>query len=317
MTQQGLSGAVVRVPENVYYFTNDASAVALLVTQQECIRAATDQEIQYICMGLDASWGSDAPKSSPGGEVLSLVGNQVRSMRRRKDETELARLAMAAACVSYATSAVMASAHVGVTDRELLDAAIAVLPQYQPSGFNFQANIGVGADSADPECQARGVQVHSGDVVLVDLYPQIDGYFGDICRSFVVGKATEAQRRQHAALWNALDATSALLTPGASCSALDSFCRLELERAGFNGDYPHHTGHGLGLSQQESPRITPDSTEVLVAGDVIALEPGIYYDNYGMRVEDVFVVQPEGPPVRLTTTTRELSVCESLQKERQ
>ena len=60
------------------------------------------------------------------------------------------------------------------------------------------------------------------------------------------------------------------------------------------GGYPHHTGHGLGATVHEAPRIVPGSAVALAEGMVIALEPGAYGENWGVRVEQVVVVTADG-----------------------
>ena len=60
------------------------------------------------------------------------------------------------------------------------------------------------------------------------------------------------------------------------------------------GSYPHHSGHGLGLTLHEEPRIVPGSERRLEAGMIVALEPGVYGDGWGLRVEQVVVVTDDG-----------------------
>ena len=61
-----------------------------------------------------------------------------------------------------------------------------------------------------------------------------------------------------------------------------------------HGGFPHHTGHGLGLTVHESPRLVPGASTPLEAGMVIALEPGAYGDGWGVRVEQVVLVTDGG-----------------------
>ena len=59
-------------------------------------------------------------------------------------------------------------------------------------------------------------------------------------------------------------------------------------------EYPHHTGHGLGASWHEEPRIVRGNEMVLEAGMVVALEPGVYAAGEGVRVEQVVLVTDDG-----------------------
>ncbi|MBA4166649.1 MAG: M24 family metallopeptidase, partial [Chitinophagaceae bacterium] len=68
---------------------------------------------------------------------------------------------------------------------------------------------------------------------------------------------------------------------------------------------PHHSGHGVGTMSHEEPRITPYNQAHLRAGMVIALEPAIYHDDYGMRLEDLLLITPNGAE-RLTAFGHQL-----------
>ncbi len=84
-----------------------------------------------------------------------------------------------------------------------------------------------------------------------------------------------------------LDALLDAVKPGLRAAELDALGRSRM-------DYPHHTGHGLGVTPHQFPRIVPDATWTLEPGMVIALEPGTYPGPWGVRVERVAVVTEGG-----------------------
>jgi Xaa-Pro dipeptidase len=126
-----------------------------------------------------------------------------------------------------------------------------------------------------------------GDLVICDLVPRLDGYWGDSCSTIALGEpssgAREKHRRSREALARGLDA----VRPGVRAGDLDALVRADL-------GYPHHTGHGLGVSWHEEPRIVPDSDTILEPGMIVALEPAVYADGEGVRVEQTTVVTPDG-----------------------
>jgi Xaa-Pro dipeptidase len=131
-----------------------------------------------------------------------------------------------------------------------------------------------------------------GDLVCTDTAPWLDGYWSDTCNGVVVGASTPRHREIFELVRSALDAGIAAARPGVEARLVDEACRSIIRQAGF--DYPHHSGHGLGLAHTEPPRITPDSTETIEAGMVLALEPGVYIEGWGgFRHEHVFVVGDE------------------------
>ncbi len=125
-----------------------------------------------------------------------------------------------------------------------------------------------------------------GDIVLCDLVPRVAGYWGDSCASFVVGEPTDAAREAHERVRDALAQVVAAIRPGAVAGELDALARGSL-------DFPHHTGHGLGTTAHEEPRLVPSSPMVLEEGMVVAIEPGSYA-GLGLRLEQVVLVTADG-----------------------
>jgi Xaa-Pro aminopeptidase len=134
-----------------------------------------------------------------------------------------------------------------------------------------------------------------GDLLLVDLVPRVDGVWGDSCSTFVDAEPTVDQNRAHAAARAALHRGLEMLRPGTRSGDVDAAVRAVMADDGW--EYPHHTGHGVGFAWHEEPRIVPDNDTVLEPGMVVALEPGTYTADWGLRVEQVAVVTEAEPRV--------------------
>ena len=94
-------------------------------------------------------------------------------------------------------------------------------------------------------------------------------------------------RSAHARCLEALETGLTALAPGRVAGDIDALVRNGL-------DYPHHSGHGVGVAAHEEPRIVPGGETVLAPGMVVALEPGTYPGPWGMRVERVALVTETG-----------------------
>ncbi|MEW6332936.1 MAG: M24 family metallopeptidase, partial [Thermodesulfobacteriota bacterium] len=93
-----------------------------------------------------------------------------------------------------------------------------------------------------------------------------------------------------------------------SGGALDRVARGFLEQAGLGAFFSHGTGHGVGLDIHEAPRLASGREEILVAGMVITVEPGIYLPgDWGVRIEDTVLVTEDGSQI-LTPTSKALTV---------
>jgi Xaa-Pro aminopeptidase len=98
----------------------------------------------------------------------------------------------------------------------------------------------------------------------------------------------------------------AAIRPGALGADVDAASRLKIEEAGLGSRYGHGLGHGVGAEIHEAPTLRPQSTDVLEAGNVVTVEPGIYLPKAGgVRIEDLVVVSGDGCSI-LTRFTKEL-----------
>ena len=135
-----------------------------------------------------------------------------------------------------------------------------------------------------------------GDLVISDLVPRHKGYWGDSCNTCSVGDPTPQQRRMLDGIAGALQEAIEEIRPGLQACELDSFLRTRVRNLG--GTYPHHSGHGVGLTWHEEPRIVPYNKMPLRAGMVIAIEPGIYFEGqWGMRLEHTVLVTETGAEI--------------------
>ena len=148
-----------------------------------------------------------------------------------------------------------------------------------------QANIG-----GWPEDRALGEH----DAIIIDLSAVDSGYWSDSCATYYASVPTTQQRQVHQVVADALNYAISLVRPGVRACDIDRKTREFIANAGYP-DYPHHTGHGVGVSGHEAPRITPYNQQVLQPGMVIMLEPGIYLPGeFGVRLEDALLVTTGG-----------------------
>ena len=114
-------------------------------------------------------------------------------------------------------------------------------------------------------------------------------------RSYVIGEPTTQQREIYALVEASHGAGIAALRPGISARQLDTVCRDVFEGAGHLDWYLHGTGHGVGLEIHESPFHSQASEEVIIARNVVTVEPGLYRVGFGgFRIEDLLVVTETG-----------------------
>ncbi|MDA0576990.1 MAG: M24 family metallopeptidase [Verrucomicrobia bacterium] len=156
-----------------------------------------------------------------------------------------------------------------------------------------------GAQAADPHDRGHG-PLRAGEAIVLDIFPQHmgHGYWGDLTRTVVRGKASPALKRRYAAVKAAQVAALAAIRPGAACAKVHGAAAATLSQRGFVTEvrdgqpvgFIHSTGHGVGLEIHEAPALAPVAGR-LQRGNVVTVEPGLYDPRMGgIRIEDTVAV---------------------------
>jgi Xaa-Pro aminopeptidase len=122
----------------------------------------------------------------------------------------------------------------------------------------------------------------------------LNGYWGDNAGTHFVGEPSPELQKMYQIVMDTLRKGISAIKPGVRACDLDKMLRNSIQSQGY-APYPHHSGHGLGTTYHEEPRIVPYNTIELQPGMVIAIEPGIYVPSVGgVRLEDVMLVTQDG-----------------------
>ena len=222
-------------------------------------------------------------------DLSSVMG----TLRRAKDEDEVAiiRLAIQACEAAYACAAEIIRPGLREIDLFAEMQSIAVRTVGEPIG-ELGNDFRSGAMGGPPRVR----KMAAGELLPLDMSIVVRGYHCDLCRTFVVGGEPSneqllATEKVQAALVHAKQQVHV----GGDARQLYEDVKLELD--GFNGwTFPHHLGHGIGLSAHEAPRINPDWSDRFATGDLFTLEPGLYGDalRAGVRIEENFWLSTDG-----------------------
>jgi Xaa-Pro aminopeptidase len=111
----------------------------------------------------------------------------------------------------------------------------------------------------------------------------------------VGGQPTEAQSQLHRACLAALHAGEQVLRAGVAAADVYAVIHERFREDDQEAYFPHHAGHGIGLSHLELPFLVPESQDVLSVGDVVTIEPGLYKEGVGgMRIERNYLITEAG-----------------------
>jgi len=183
--------------------------------------------------------------------------------------------------------------------RSVIDCAI-----LQACGLAANTIVAGGKQACDPHERGFG-PLRANEPIIIDIFPrsQKTGYFGDITRTVVRGRASEGVRRlydtvlrgQTLAFRQARHGTPTAQVHRTVTEFFGQHGYKTSRRRGRMEGFFHGTGHGLGLEIHEAPRMGSFSTGALAAGHVVTVEPGLYYPELGgVRLEDVVLVTRNG-----------------------
>lgn len=221
----------------------------------------------------------------------------IPSLRRTKDAGEVSAIVKAGEIAYKAYSAALMESFTGMTEREFENLLLYKIRQIggEKGWAHDDFIVASGKRGTLPHGRATNKKFESGDVVTVDFGVTVDGYMCDVTRNFCVGKPSQIAEEINNLLSHAHHQAAKSLAPSESGKRIDDIARKIITDAGYGKQFSHGLGHGLGLEVHEQPRLSPISGDVLAAGDVITIEPGIYIEGWGgMRIEDDYLITEEG-----------------------
>ncbi len=159
--------------------------------------------------------------------------------------------------------------------------------------------VSCGAETAQPHNIGSGTLL-ANEPIVIDVFPQDErtGYFADMTRTFVKGEPSAEIQEIYDTVCDGQTLAKEMLRPGITGAEVhNAVLDLFNERGYTTGDegFIHSLGHGVGLQIHEGPSLSPRADTLLVAGNVVTVEPGLYYRNTGgVRLEDLGVITKDG-----------------------
>ena len=245
---------------------------------------------------LDAAGTGGRIHDSLADPLAPQVYDIVHDLRRRKDADEIAVLRECMRVTDIGHAWARANVRAGMTELEvyagIANAVYAAAGHWAVVYGDFTVSPGSAKRGGPPTPHV----LTDGETLIIDYSVVVQGYRSDFTNTLVVGgKPTAEQQNTFGLCAAAMAAGERELRSGATCQTVYDAVRGVFEGAGVADKFPHHAGHGLGLGHPEAPFIVRHSTETLVAGDVVTLEPGLYIDGVGgVRIEHNYLVTDAG-----------------------
>lgn len=219
----------------------------------------------------------------------------VDQLRKVKSESEIELLRKAFDITCEAFNEVSATIEAGMTELEVARALEEAMAVRGAEGPSFPTIVASGPHAARPHHEPGMRRIEAGDSIVIDMGARYEGYCADLTRTVWVGEADDKLREIYNLVSEANEAAIERAHPGVTGKELDSYARDHIKAGGYEHEFSHSLGHGVGLRVHEGPTASAGSEDVMEAGNTLTIEPGIYIDDWGgVRVEDVLLFTDTG-----------------------
>lgn len=245
-------------------------------------------------------------KDRAAGVDLRPMGEDLNALRVIKDDGEIKKMQAAAALSSEALCSMLEIMKPGMVEKDM---ALELEYRIRRGGadhVSFDVIVASGENAALPHARPGSRKLEAGDFIVLDYGAVCGGYCSDETCTVALGRISNRQREVYDIVREAHDRALAAVKAGALCRDVDRAARSYIEEKGLGKYFSHGTGHGIGLSVHEEPRLSPLSESRLEAGMVVTIEPGVYIPGlWGVRIEDTVLVTSNGCDV-LTAVSKDL-----------
>ncbi len=228
-------------------------------------------------------------------ELNIKLGDVIKFLRRKKEADEVEHLKTCMRACEAGHVAALEYVRAGVTDMDVYRAVhAAVLEEAGRPCVVYGDFRATNAELPKAGGLPIGYTLQDGDLYILDYSVILDGYRSDFTNTIAVGEPSSDQQALMNACIASLEAGEEALRADISCKTIFDLCSDTMVAKGFE-PLPSHAGHGLGLEHPEPPAIVANSTDTLLLGDVVTLEPGNYIPGIGgVRIERNYLITESG-----------------------
>ena len=232
----------------------------------------------------------------PGDPYAATVIRTLADLRRQKDPDEVALLRRCMRAGEAGHAWARANVRPGMTELDVYCGVNTACIQAAGHAVIVYGDFAVSPGPARRGGPPTSRVLEAGDMMILDFSVVIAGYRSDFTNTLVVGRDPSPDQKQLYDLCvKAMAAGERELIEARSCKTVYDAVNDVFDRAGVAKHFPHHAGHGIGLTHPEAPYFVREADETLLAGDVVTLEPGLYVPGVGgIRIENNYLITENG-----------------------
>ena len=262
--------------------------IATAIKTSGCRRLAFDAEKTAVAFFNKLS------SLLPEVEFVPLA-DQLDRLRGVKTAEEILLVENSAKLASAAFKELLPMIRPGVSERFLAVELEMLMKRSGAENKAFDFIVASGERGALPHGAPSDRLINSGELVTFDFGACCNGYNSDETVTVAVGRPEKSLLEIYNIVKDAHDMAIAAIRPGAECRSVDAVARDHIGSCGYGEHFGHGLGHGVGLEIHEKPVFSPRSDDILTAGMIVTVEPGIYLPGIGgVRIESLLLVTANG-----------------------
>lgn len=230
----------------------------------------------------------------------------VEHLRMIKDTGEIRKIEGAAEISDSAFEHILNHLKPGMTEQDIAIELEYFMRQKGAEKVAFDLIVASGKHSAMPHANKSWNRIANDSLLMMDMGAVYKGYCSDMTRTIVIGKPKNKEEEIYQTVLEAQEVALRKLKIGIEAKEIDKMARDIIIERGFEDNFGHNLGHGVGLEIHELPILGPRSNNVLENGMVFTVEPGIYVSGLGgVRIEDMVYLE-EGKARIITKSPKHL-----------
>ena len=230
--------------------------------------------------------------------TLTPASSLMTELRGSKDEEELSCMTAAQRIAEGALEQILKEIRPGMTEKEIAARLNYLMVSAGAEKTSFDTIVASGPNGSMPHAVPGMRKVREGDFITMDFGCVYKGYCSDMTRTVALGRPSDEMRNVYDIVLQAQLAGIAAAKAGVTGAAIDGAARKVIQDAGYGAYFGHSFGHSLGIDIHEAPNAAPGNDKPMPDGAVVSAEPGIYLPGkFGVRIEDVMILRPDGAQV--------------------
>src|SRR3989338_4956765 len=223
----------------------------------------------------------------------------IHEIRAVKSKKELRNIIQAQRISEEVLRCVVVKLRQGVTEIQIANLIKKKFVELGAPVLAFPPIVAFGKNTANIHHQPKKnkqTKLKKGDIVMRDFGCTVNHYCSDMTRTFFFGEPTASQKKVYLSVLKAQEIALKKIQRGERrAKVIDKAARNFLTKKHKAKNFPHGLGHGIGTVIHEWPNFKPKSEDILPAGCVMTVEPGLYFKGFGgIRIEDMVLITQNG-----------------------